>query len=265
LLERAISEKPNSNLIKAIEIETNSINVNFDKLNFTRDFSGTKKEWLKSLLVATLIHRVKDILEVSEDLCNYFKKGYLTKEEIYDLNRRFNQHKIDEGYVRKKLSSPISFIPDNLFTTIDTLVFIYNKFFEEKNIKVNLNVQSINFNSPRTFLSEIITELLKNAIYHTPFGGTINVSGKVIDNRVVIFIEDNGVGITDKNLAKLQRGERFTTRETGTGSGLFLIKQLLEEINGSLQIQSELGKGTKVTISLPFRPTKYVPPFGLKF
>ena len=73
---------------------------------------------------------------------------------------------------------------------------------------------------------------------------------------VEITIEDNGVGISDENMVKLFKiGENFTTsgtsNEEGTGLGLILCKEFMENSGGSLEIKSKVGKGTKFTLKVP--------------
>lgn len=83
-------------------------------------------------------------------------------------------------------------------------------------------------------------------------GGTLTID--IYDNKdgsfVIIDIADTGIGISDENLKKLFN-HKFTTKENGSGLGLRIAKNCVESLGGSIEITSEVNKGTKVQISLP--------------
>lgn len=105
-------------------------------------------------------------------------------------------------------------------------------------------------------VTKILRNLLTNAIKFTAFGGKIKVSSSVNGHFLEISISDSGVGIDSQNLDKVFRIEsRFskhgTENEAGSGLGLILCKEFLEKQGGKIWIESELGKGTTVTFTLP--------------
>lgn len=108
----------------------------------------------------------------------------------------------------------------------------------------------------RRAIKQILLNLLANAVKFTPAGGNVRLSATGTETEFVIEVEDDGIGIAaDKieGLAKpFVRIESGPTQEIeGTGLGLVLVKSLLEQHHGSLTIESELGKGTRVIASLP--------------
>ena len=105
-------------------------------------------------------------------------------------------------------------------------------------------------------LQSIIQNLVSNAIKFTPEGGTIIISGNLKDGRVRIAVKDTGVGIPEEKLDKLFSSDgHFTTvgtnNERGSGLGLLLVSDFVKRNKGSLQVESEAGKGTIFTIFLP--------------
>lgn len=81
-------------------------------------------------------------------------------------------------------------------------------------------------------------------------GGVVNISGRLVDDQIVIVIRDQGVGIPEE--LKTNLGDPFyTTKEKGTGLGLMVVYNILKEHQGNIEIHSEVGVGTEVTIMLP--------------
>lgn len=104
-------------------------------------------------------------------------------------------------------------------------------------------------------LTNLITNAIKYAAPHTP----ITISGRIERNRVVVSVEDKGVGIPRKELPylfdKFYRVDRRLAREAeGTGLGLYIAKNLIELHHGEIWVESELGKGSKFSFSLPLSP-----------
>lgn len=105
-------------------------------------------------------------------------------------------------------------------------------------------------------LQSILQNLVSNAIKFTPEGGSVILSGAHKDGRVRIAVKDNGVGIPEEKLEKLFSSDgHFTTmgtnNEKGSGLGLLLVRDFVKRNKGSLQVDSEVGKGTTFTIFLP--------------
>ena len=105
-------------------------------------------------------------------------------------------------------------------------------------------------------LREVLDNIVENAIKYTSAGGTIttNVHGEM--DRVIISVTDTGMGISPDDLAhvfqKFYRADNTDTRTIGgTGLGLYLVKQRVEAMGGTVWAESELGKGTSFFVSVP--------------
>jgi signal transduction histidine kinase/CheY-like chemotaxis protein len=104
-------------------------------------------------------------------------------------------------------------------------------------------------------LSQVITNLLGNAVKFTPDGGTIYLDSKIISieddfYRLQISVEDTGIGITEEQKSRLfrsfEQAETDTSRKFGgTGLGLAISKRIIELMGGSIRVESEPGKGSK--------------------
>lgn len=110
-------------------------------------------------------------------------------------------------------------------------------------------------------IEQVLTNLITNAIKYSAPHTTITISGKVEKDRVVVSVEDKGIGIPQKELPHLfdrfHRVDRRLARETeGTGLGLYIAKNLIELHHGEIWVESEVGKGSKFSFSLPLSLNK---------
>ncbi|MEZ7498489.1 ATP-binding protein [Flavobacterium sp. Arc3] len=105
----------------------------------------------------------------------------------------------------------------------------------------------------RTQLIRIITNLVKNAIQSIPEhqeNKTVFVAVKKDLNNVLIIVEDNGIGIKPEDISRIFE-PKFTTKNSGMGLGLGIIKNIIENYKGTITFDTEYGKGTRFTVSLP--------------
>jgi two-component system, cell cycle sensor histidine kinase PleC len=110
----------------------------------------------------------------------------------------------------------------------------------------------------RRALKQVLINLLANAVKFTPDGGRVNVTAWREEDHATIVIADTGIGIPPSDLGKLGRAfeqveNQFTKTKSGSGLGLAISKSLVEMHGGTLEIASQIGKGTTVTILLPMR------------
>ena len=99
-------------------------------------------------------------------------------------------------------------------------------------------------------LQQVILNLLQNAMQAMPDGGAIAVGLRVEENQGVLSIGDTGIGMADEVREKLFT-PFFTTKEDGTGLGLVTSKKIIDAHNGKIRVDSEPGRGTQFSISLP--------------
>lgn len=105
-------------------------------------------------------------------------------------------------------------------------------------------------------IERVVLNILSNAIKYTPEGGTIKAYVGFVYNDAYIKVIDNGIGIPEEDLSRIferfYRVDKARTREMGgTGLGLSIAKEILDQNKGSIDIKSEVGKGTEVVIRLP--------------
>jgi len=101
-------------------------------------------------------------------------------------------------------------------------------------------------------LKQIFNNLLSNALKFTPEGGTVLLSAHPQGDRVAFRVSDTGIGIPQSSLPRLFEGfYQVRQNQGGTGLGLMISKQLVEAHGGTIQVASELGKGTTFTFTMP--------------
>jgi len=105
-------------------------------------------------------------------------------------------------------------------------------------------------------LNQILLNLVSNAIRFTDRGGKVSISARAEAAHITFAIEDNGVGISDEDLARVgepyfQAGSSYDRRHGGTGLGLSIVRGLVQLHGGELSLHSRVGEGTRVTVRLP--------------
>ena len=150
------------------------------------------------------------------------------------------------------------------------LSIVFNNEMNKKNIafEYEWNVADRYLYIDKVHSEEIVINIMSNAIKYTPEGGTIKVTGNAIPTDkpsellLEVIIEDNGIGMSEEFLSHVY--DNFSREQTsttsgiqGTGLGLGIAKRLVELMNGTIEIDSHLGCGTRVTIRVPTRIAEY--------
>ena len=127
---------------------------------------------------------------------------------------------------------------------------------QTKDIQVQNNIDSAMMAfADDEMINFVIRNLLANAIKFTSAGGQIEITAETTNADVMVSVRDTGFGISSENLKKLFRHEYYSTRgtanEKGTGLGLVLCKEFLDKNAGRINVQSEVGKGSTFSFTLP--------------
>ena len=125
---------------------------------------------------------------------------------------------------------------------------------------VSLAVEDALGNTPVTAderaIKQVLLNLLSNAVRYTPAGGRITLSAARVSGAVRIRVTDTGCGISAEEITKVcepyeRAGTAYVRKTEGTGLGLPIVKRLVELHKGRFRIESTLGEGTSVEITLP--------------
>jgi two-component system sensor histidine kinase/response regulator len=104
-------------------------------------------------------------------------------------------------------------------------------------------------------ITEALVNLLTNSVKYSPMGGEIRVSAFQVKNQILIAVADDGVGIAEEEInyifADFYRGKNLPEGERSSGVGLTITRRIIEAHGGTIEVKSELGKGSTFTIRLP--------------
>ncbi len=155
------------------------------------------------------------------------------------------------------LSSDLAFRTQDIYEMVKHAVKKYSLFFIGSGLSFQLEECSIHAVTDEKWLTFVIEQILSNAIKYTQQGG-IHIygldkdGGKTCGEAAYLVIEDSGIGIREEDLPRIfERG--FTgyngrLDKKSTGIGLYLCRQILDKLSHSIQVESHIGQGTKVTL-----------------
>lgn len=133
----------------------------------------------------------------------------------------------------------------------DTLSLIqYDKRVQDITIMRDLRPDMPAITTDGSQLSQVIVNIVLNAVDAMPNGGTLTIRSRLKDDRVVIDFEDTGAGIAKEDLGRIF-DPFYTTKEKGTGLGLAVSYSIIKKLNGSLTVESVPDKGSRFVITLP--------------
>jgi signal transduction histidine kinase len=151
-------------------------------------------------------------------------------------------------------------------TTFDLPMAIENArtFVRERATKHGINVDVAiderlgDFVGDERKIKQILLNLLSNAVKFTPEGGRIGIKARKVGGAVEISVRDTGIGISPEDQAKIfeefrQVSSNYAHKTEGTGLGLTLAKKFVELHGGKIWVESEVGKGSTFSFSLPER------------
>jgi signal transduction histidine kinase len=141
---------------------------------------------------------------------------------------------------------------DEVFDLKEELENLVRVFNEDGNIYFHVNRDKIFVKMDKIYLSRIFTNMITNA-KQAIFEGRksiINIDVEHFNKKVVMIVSDNGIGIPKDKLEQIFE-PNFTTKNSGMGLGLTMVKKMIEEYKGEISVKSTEGKGTKFTIILP--------------
>ncbi len=238
-------------------------------------------------LIISIFAKVEKIVELHSDLENIEKEKELRSSLFKVTHEIKNPIAVCKGYLdmidindKKKVRKYIPIIKDEITRTLilmdDFLDYTKIKIekeemdlimlledleeylgglFKKNGIKANFNLsdEDIYINADYNRLKQVFINLLKNAIEakdETKKENKINISIESDKEFMNIIIEDNGVGM-DKDVLNNVSEMFFTTKKRGSGLGVSLSKEIIEQHNGTIVYNSVKGEGTRVTVTLP--------------
>ncbi|EJT6171866.1 HAMP domain-containing sensor histidine kinase [Clostridium perfringens] len=249
---------------KKIEINTDILEIN-DLINSINNLSQSIKEQenIRKRLTGDISHELKTPLTNIQSHLEAMIDGIWepteerllsVKEEAERLSSLVSDmqklNKYDEASIKLKRDNV------NISDIICFVIFQFSNLAKSKNIKIEYEKKNINLYCDKDKITQALVNILSNAIRYSNEGSTIFIEEKLKDNKVIISIEDQGIGISEEDLKyvfeRFYRADKSRTRATGgTGIGLTIVKSIVSSHGGEVKLESKLGEGSKFTIILP--------------
>ena len=242
------------NIAKEIEEIATSFNI------MVKELSNT--ETLRSDFVSNVSHEFKTPLSAIEGYATLLQDERLGKEEQALYISRILEN---TGRLSKLTHSILSLSQlENqeivlqqeqfmLDEQIRRVLLSYEPIWEEKELSIDLNLETTPFYGGKSLLAQVWSNLIDNAIKFSRPGGTLSISCSTIDGAVLVRIADSGIGMPEDVRAhafdKFYQGERSHTGQ-GSGLGLALVKRIVTLCGGTVALASREGRGTEVTVTL---------------
>ena len=230
-----------------------------------------KEERERRLFVSNVSHELRTPLTSVKSYLEALDEGALSEPVAPD----FIKVSLDETNRMMRMVTDLLHLSriDNATTHLDVelinftafITFILNRFDqirgqdEEKKYELvrDYPITSVWIEIDTDKMTQVIDNILNNAIKYSPDGGKITVSMKTTDDQMILSISDQGLGIPKQDLPRIfdrfYRVDRARSRaQGGTGLGLSIAKEIIKQHKGFIWAKSEYGKGSTFTIVLPY-------------
>ncbi|MCH8304285.1 MAG: CHASE domain-containing protein [Candidatus Marinimicrobia bacterium] len=233
----------------------------FHNVTLEREIDRMKSEFISMAAhelrtPLTSIRGFSEILLTRDDLKKSDKTKYLTyiqdqsevlSEIISDL-LDISRIEAGKGFVLQKKNCMVG-------DAIKQITEPYIHQLPKKSIRVHLPEKEIELFLDKEKMAQVLENLLSNAVKYSQEKVDIDITGEIKGDYYHVIMEDKGIGMTPEQLEKIYdkfyRADTSNTRITGTGLGMSIAKAIVEAHDGELWVESEFGKGTKVTFSVP--------------
>ncbi|NFS31927.1 PAS domain S-box protein [Clostridium botulinum] len=255
---------------KQVEKLQKDVEKNIELLNESREYNKLITDFL-----ANISHELKTPLNViftavqildlyKKDAKSYDKKEQyikVIKQNCYRLMRLINNlldtTKLDSGYLKLNL------VNCNIVNLVEEITLSVVYYAESKNINIifDTDVEEKIMAVDPDKIERIVLNLLSNAIKFTGSGGNIYVTVKDFEDNIIISVKDTGIGIPEDKIENIfdrfvQVDKTLRRNKEGSGIGLYLVKSFVNMHEGTIDIQSEIGKGSEFIINIPVKLVK---------
>jgi signal transduction histidine kinase len=228
-----------------------------------------KQDRTKSEFIMLMTHELKGPLMAIQSLLEVMLKGYvgtLTEKQTELIGRSYRRidsvmevsTQLLDIYQWQSQRPEASWVPLSMKEQIHRALDLFKTSAQEKRLTLNTEVPELDLTIMATEeeMETILNNLITNAIKYTPEGGTVSLALSSADDRVVLAVKDTGIGIHFEDMPRIFE-DFFRTNEAkkidpyGRGIGLPFVKKVVETLGGTIEVESEKGKGTKFILSFP--------------
>lgn len=221
--------------------------------NLRREFSANVSHELKTPLtsISGFAEIIQDGFVKEEDVKKFAGRIYKEAQRLIQLVEdtiRISQ--LDEG------ENPYEWENIDLYTVAKDVCGNLNEAAKKKNVHLYIEGERLICRTVRPILEEILYNLCDNGIKYNKDNGVVSILIKDLGNEVQLSVEDNGIGIPREDrkrvFERFYRVDKSHSKEIGgTGLGLSIVKHGVTFLGGTLNLVSEVDKGTEITVTLP--------------
>jgi len=162
--------------------------------------------------------------------------------------------RVVQGFLRFMRPHELEFKPIEVATLLQSAVVLVEAEWQGQGIRFSIEAAPglPAFEGDEELLRQALLNLIQNACQAMPRAGVVTVGARVENHALCIEVADEGVGIAPDEVERIFT-LYYTTKPDGTGIGLSVVYRIVQMHDGSIDVRSELGRGTTITIRLPFR------------
>ena len=241
------------NVIKGVVLVLFDITEKEERENLRREFTANVSHELKTPLtsISGFAEIIKNDMVRKEDIPKFASNIYEEAQRLIVLVQDIIKlSQLDE----KKTG--LEAVQLDLEYIVKETVNRLRSIAEKKEVSLTCKTEKTIFNGIPQIVQEIIYNLCDNAIRYNKYGGSIDITLENREDEVYIAVEDTGIGIAKKDQGRIferfYRVSQSRCKDTeGTGLGLAIVKHGISIHGGKIALKSQIGKGTKITVTLP--------------
>lgn len=169
-------------------------------------------------------------------------------DDLLDISRIESGRQLAVSYDNFMLDTLIRDVVAEIGTTV-----------EGHRLEINLPEKSASICADKMRIGQVVEHLLSNALKYSPGGGLVQVNLTDSGEKYDLYVEDEGIGMNEEQLEhvfdRFYRADSSDTAVQGVGLGMSIVRHVVLAHHGDIQIDSELGEGTKVRVTLPKQPS----------
>ncbi|MCI0708011.1 MAG: ATP-binding protein, partial [Ignavibacteriae bacterium] len=223
--------------------------------------SRAERELAWKEMAKQVAHEIKNPLTPMKLSIQHLRTAFRDKSpDIEKLVERVTQTVVEQIDALSRIASEFSNfarMPERKFERVDLhhlLTETVDLFHEIRGVEFRTKFSDIHptLVADGDELRRVFINLVRNSVQAMEAGGVISIETTVADRRCVVRVSDTGPGIP-KDIQKKVFEPNFSTKTDGTGLGLAIGKRIIEDLNGTIELESEPGKGSTFTITIPFQ------------
>ena len=227
-----------------------------EKLNRLREKQAAMGE-----LAAGVAHEIRNPLNAIGMVAQRLKREFDPKEDQGDYELLTGTMVAEIGRINNSLQefleytrpTSLNYAPVDMAALLEQIHQLYHSQAIDRGVELFVETEALVIEADSDYLRQAISNLVKNALEASSPGQSVHISTQQSDGMLKIIVEDSGAGIAGEQLSRIF-DLYYSTKDMGTGVGLALTHKIIADHNGSIEVSSELGKGSKFEIELPVRP-----------